>query len=152
MKRQRQDEATEAAFTLGDDDRFYAILASDGVRYETDPDAETVITFFVIRRSSGRFDIVNIYKTFKGRECVSRTVQTKQGIPAGRIEAEVTAIEQVFSESIEESTGYRIKWYRLDLARVEDRATQIAAIAYWGRVGVKVEPGGGITETECPRI
>ena len=54
------------AFTMEADDRFHSILVSVGVRYETAPDTETVLTFFTIRRSSGTFDIVNVMKTFKG--------------------------------------------------------------------------------------
>jgi hypothetical protein len=140
----RRRARQEPAFILEDGDLFYCILVSEGVRYESDPDAETVLTFFVVRRTNGTHDIVNVSKTFKGEACVSRTVQKKQGIPAGRIEDEVEAIERTFSKGIEDATGYRIRWYRLDLAQTKDRATQVAAIAHWGRVGVKADAGGGI--------
>jgi hypothetical protein len=84
-------------------------------------------------------------RTFKGKNCLSRTVNRKVGILADRIVAEITDIERIFTASIEKATGVRIKWHRLDLSNVAGRAAQIAAIASWGRVGVKMELGGGIS-------
>ena len=67
------------------DDRFHSILVSDGVRYETDPDHETVLTFFAIHRANGLFEIVNVMKTFRGDKCTLRNIQTKTDIPAHAI-------------------------------------------------------------------
>lgn len=39
---------------------------------------------------------------------------------------------------------YRIKWYKLDLTRTEDRAAQIACIKHWGRASVMVSLDGRI--------
>ena len=129
----------EAAFVLEAGDRFHIILVSDGVHFEVDPAAETVITFFVIRRASGAFEIVNITKTFSGGKCVSRNIQIKAGILAGRIDREVTNISAVFAAGIEKTTGYRIRWHRLDLSAISDHSAQITAIAGWGRVDVSAD-------------
>lgn len=128
------------AFTLDDGDRFHIIQISGVIRYDADP-SKTLIGFYIVRRSSGLFDLVNVVETFKGKRCVSRRVQTKPGIDDDRIEPEIDAIETVFSRMIEKATGYRIKWRRLDLARIEDRSTQIAAITHWLGCG-KAELGG----------
>ena len=128
------DRRREAAFVMGDGDRFHRIVVSDGVRYEVDAGAETVLTFFVIRRASGLFDIVNINKTFRGKECLSRTVQGKRGIPAGRIANEIDAVRIGFALGIEKATGYKLKWHELDLSEVDDQAEQAARIKEWGRV------------------
>jgi hypothetical protein len=135
-------DAGGAAFLMSADDRFHLIIVSDGVRYEADDDAETVITFFVIRRADGAFDVVNVNKTFRGKQCVSRTVQGKKGIPTDRIDDEVADIEKVFARGIEDATGYRMKWNRLDLSEIKGVQAQAAAIAAWGRLGVSVDFGG----------
>lgn len=144
MSGRRRNPEDEAAFVMRDGDRFHRILVSEGVRYEDDPDAETVVTFFVVRRADGTHDVFNVNKTFRGPDCVSRTIQAKRGIPADRIADEVEAIERTFSKGIQAATGYRIKWHSLDLGRVEGVQAQVAAIAHWGRVGVKVDAGGSI--------
>jgi hypothetical protein len=131
-------------YTLVAGDRFHAIQVSDGIRYETDSTVKTIITFFVVRRASGLFDIVTTVVTFRGRRCVSSKAHSKPGIDYDRIESEIAAIETVFSKAIEVITGYRIKWHRLDLARTEDRATQIACIQHWGRARVRVGIDGRI--------
>lgn len=138
MKSKRKAPEQEAAFVMEAGDRFHCILASDGVRYDVDDDAETILTFFVIRRSTGLYDIVNVNKTFKGRKCVSRTAQDKKRIDAGRIDAEVADIERVFAKGIEDKTGYRITWHRLDLSGIFKHSAQVAAISAWGRVGVRL--------------
>jgi len=125
-------------------DRSHCIIVSEGVRYESDPDVETVIAFFIIRRASGMFDIVNILKTFKAGRCVSRNVQGKKNIVAGRIADEIDALRICFALAIEKATGYTIKWHDLDLSGITGTQEQVAAIAAWGRVGVKAELDGGI--------
>lgn len=91
------------------DDRFHSILVSDGVRYETDPDHETVLTFFVIRRANGLYDIVNVMKTFKGSKCTLRNVQTKADIPAHSIAMEVAMVVSTFGDSIKEEIGFQMR-------------------------------------------
>ena len=80
MKRKLGPNEEDAAFVMEADDRFYRIIVSDGVRYESEPGAETVLAFFVIRRGSGLFDIANVNRTFSRGKPVSRTVQAKNGI------------------------------------------------------------------------
>ena len=120
-------------------DRLHSILVSDGVRYETDPDAETVLTFFAIRRANGTHDIVNVMKTFKGSKCTLRNVQTKADIPASAIAKEVAMVVSTFGHSIKEKTGFRMTWHRLDLANVPSMQEQVRLVKDWGRVGVWVE-------------
>ena len=134
MKAERKASEEEAAFVMEAGDRFHRIIASDGVRYDSDPDAETVLAFFVIRRASGIFDIVNVNKTFKGNGCVSRTVQTKAGIPAERIADETDGVRIGFALGIEKATGIKLKWHELDLSGVIDMDQQVARIKAWGRV------------------
>ena len=55
----RRPQDSDPAFVMESDDRFHSILVSDGVKYETAPDHETVLTFFFIRRANGLFEIVN---------------------------------------------------------------------------------------------
>ena len=129
----------EAAFVMKTGDLFHQIFVSDGVKFEVAPSFETVITFFVIRRAAGTFEVVNITKTFNGDKCVSRNVQIKAGIPAKRIDREVADVSAVFAAGIEKATGYRIQWQRLDLSAISDYAAQITAIAAWGRVGVSAD-------------
>jgi len=135
MKPERKPRQSEAAFVMSEGDRFHRIIVSEGVRYESDPDAETVIAFFVIRRASGMFDFVNVNKTFRAGKCVSRSVQGKKDIVAGRIADEIDAVRIGFALGIEKATGYKIKWHELDLSKVESMEGQVARIREWGRVG-----------------
>ena len=123
------------------DDRFHSILASDGVRYETAPDHETVLTFFIIRRANGLYEIVNVMKTFRGDKCALRNVQTKMDIPAHAVAREVYAVVSAFGGAIEKATGYRLTWHRLDLMNVESMREQVRLVKDWGRVGVWAELG-----------
>ena len=72
----------EAAFVLQDDDRFYKIITSGDIKFASDSGTVAVLTFFVIRRTSGVFDIFSIYKTFLKDRDVRRLVQSKQNIKA----------------------------------------------------------------------
>jgi hypothetical protein len=127
----------EAAFVLAEGDRFHSIIVSDGVKFDLAPNHETVITFFVIRRHSGLCDIFQVMKTFKGNDCISRNVQSKLNILAGRIDQEIDAIKIHFTEGIRKITGFGLKWNTLNLADTEDRQEQIRRIRAWGRVGVR---------------
>ena len=131
----------EPAFTMEADDRFHSILVSDGVRYETAPDTETVLTFFVIRRADGLHDIVNVMKTFRGDKCTLRNVQTKADIPAHAIAKEVAMVVSAFGDSIRDRTGFQMTWNRLDLMNVEAMQEQVRLVKDWGRVGVITELG-----------
>ena len=137
----RHPQDSDSAFVMEFDDRFHSILVSDGVKYETAPDHETVLTFFTIRRPNGLFDIVNVMKTFKADKCTLRNVQTKADIPAHAIAREVAMVVGTFGNSIKEMTGYQIRWHRLDLMNVESMQEQVRLIKEWGRVGVKAELG-----------
>ena len=134
-------QAPEPAFTMEADDRFHSILVSDGVRYETAPDTETVLTFFVIRRANGLYEIVNVMKTFRGSKCTLRNVQTKADIPVHAIAREVAMVVSTFGDAIREKTGYQMRWHRLDLMNVESREEQVRLVKEWGRVGVWAELG-----------
>ena len=138
VTKKHQPEA-EAAFVMGGEDRFHAIAVSDPIRFEMEPEAESVITFFFIRRGNGSCDAVNVNRIFDRGRCVSRTIQTKTGVPERRIREEPAATLRVFADGIERETGYRIKWNTLDLSAVEDRSRQIVRIRAWGRVGVRTE-------------
>ena len=132
---------TESAFTLEPCDRFKCMITSDPVKYEAAPDHETIISFFVIRRGSGKqaphtYEIVSIVKTFKGDECVSRAVQTKKDITAARIDMEIANIRKVFAQGIQDATCYNLFWNSLDLSEVKSIRGQIKKIKAWGRVGV----------------
>lgn len=134
-----QDSAP--AFTMEADDRFHSILVSNGVRYETAPDHETVLTFFVIRRANGLFEIVNVMKTFKADKYTLRNVQTKADIPAHAIAREVAMVVSTLGDSIREETGFQMRWHRLDLMNVESMQEQVRLIKDWNRVGVWAELG-----------
>lgn len=134
MKPKRKSPNEETAFVLEDGDRFHRIIVSEGVRYEMDDAAETVITFFVIRRAGGNFEIVNVVKTFRGGRCVSSNVQAKIGIPGDKVSDEIDAVRVNFALKIEQITGHKLKWHELDLSDIEDQAEQVASISAWGRV------------------
>ena len=136
MKRKRGHNEEEAAFVMEADDRFHAIIASNGIRYGQAPDTETVLVFFAIRRASGLIDIFNVMKTFKGAKCVSRNVQSKLGIPEARMTAELEAIREHFSGGIRDATGFVISWNELDLSAVSSRDEQVRRIQAWGGLRV----------------
>ena len=142
MSPKRESQDAQAAFVMEGGDRFHRIIVSDSVLFDVDAAAETVITFFVIRRVSGLFDIVNVNRTFSKGKPVSRTVQNKPGIRPDRIADEIDAIRIHFALGIEKATGYKLKWHELDLSKVDDHAEQVKRITAWGRVGVKAELAG----------
>jgi len=126
----------EPAFVMETDDRFHSITVSDVVRYDQSPNHETILTFFAIKRSNGLFEIVQVMKTFRDDEVITRNVQTKGNLEAVKIEEEVSAIVTVFGKAIEEHIGYKLKWHRLNLSNIADAKEQIRVIREWGRVGV----------------
>src|ERR1035437_8986035 len=91
----------EAAFVMGDGDRFRCILCSRPVLFDDKSGAEVILTFFVIRRSDGTYTICNVNRTYdSGGECVTRAVQGKDRIPADRIEDEVRGIRSTFTAGV----------------------------------------------------
>lgn len=135
----KTDPQEEAAFSLQENDRFHCILCSLPVRFDDKAKAEVILTFFVIRRASGRHTICNVNRTYDSKgACVTRAVQTKDGIPASRIDQEVTAIREAFSKGIEAGSGRKMEWDTLDLSTVASMKEQVARIHAWGRVGVRV--------------
>lgn len=124
------------AFTMEPNDRFHTIISSDPIRYSTHPTHETVITFFIISRESGHFDIIHILKTFDGEVCISRKIQEKPGIKGDRIFSEIAAIKELFSTRISNATGLIITWNTLSLYDVSTINEQCRMIRDWGRVGV----------------
>jgi hypothetical protein len=139
MSRKKPSREQEAAFVMQGGDRFHRILVADGVRFESAPGYETVLTFFVIRRAAGSFSIVNILKTFKGEVCQSRKVQTKEGVAADAIDREMDAVTGAFSQAIEAGSGKKLVWHTLDLSAVTDMRQQVQRIEAWGRVKAWME-------------
>ena len=144
MKRKRIPNEEGAAFVMEAGDRFHAIIASDPIRYGQAPDTETVLVFFAIRRTSGLIDIFNVMKTFKGKACINRNVQSKLGIPETRMAAELEAISEHFSRGIRDATGFAISWNELDLSAVSDRDEQIRRMRQWNRINVVKLPEIGL--------
>lgn len=125
-------------FTMEAGDRSYTVLVSDSIRYESALDAETVLTFFVIRRASGKFDVFHVLKTFERGKCVSRQVQDKRDIQVDAVDREVEAIRAAFTLTVEAGSAKRLTWHTLDLSGVTDGAEQVRRIRDWGRVGVSI--------------
>ena len=132
MKSSRKPNPDDVPIILDDGDRFLKIISSEPIQYEAEPDdCETFITFFVIALADGTYKIIQLMKTFKGDDCISKGMQGKYEIPADGIEKEIAKIE-IFSKGIEDATGYKIKWHKLDLSKVEGRDAQVTAIEAWG--------------------
>ena len=144
MKAKQKTPEESAAFVMEAGDRFYAIMASNGISYGQAPDTETVLAFFSIRRASGLIDVFNVMKTFKGKNCVSRNVQSKLGIPEARMAAELEAIREHFSRGIRDATGFVISWNELDLSAVSSRDEQVRRIQQWNRINVFKMPEIGL--------
>jgi len=135
-----EPEQPEPAYVMESDDQFYAIIVSSPIRYEVEPDAETILTFFVIRRQSGTIDIFNIMKTFQNDKCISRKVQSKLGISESKITAELEAIKTHFTEGVREKTNFTISWNELDLSSVIGRYAQMRRIHAWDGLRVWTQP------------
>lgn len=136
MKPNQKPEPAEPAFTMESDDRFYAIIASSSIKYEQIPGTETVMVFFAIRRASGKIDIFHVMKTFKGKDCISRNIQSKLNISEAGIDAELEQIQTHFAFGIKNATGLVIEWDFLDLSQVKDRDEQVRRIQQWNRLNV----------------
>lgn len=125
--------ANESAFVLTGSDRFHSLLVSDSVRFEMS-EWETVITFFVIRRTNGKYSIVNVIKTFEGDRCVSRRVNAKE-VPGNDLVKEIAGIRDTFTAGVEAGSGKKLVWHELDLSQSTDIREQVKRIQAWGRVG-----------------
>jgi hypothetical protein len=146
MNPMRRPDPSEAAFTMGDGDRFHGILCSHPVCFDDEAKAQIILTFFVIRRAGGTYTICNVNRTYDSKgECVTRSAQGKDGIPAARIDQEVREIREKFAKGVEAGSGRKLEWDWLDLSGITGTHEQVAAIAAWGRVGVKADLGGGIS-------
>jgi hypothetical protein len=131
-----KDECNEdsPAFVLAEGDRFYKILVSDDIAFEYPPNTASNLTFFVIRRAHGLYDIVHVMKTYEAEKCIRRSVNSKLGVKGTSIESEVASIQSVFSTAIKAQSGITLRWHTLDLADVEDTKEQVRRIQQWGRV------------------
>jgi len=136
MIQHQQPDHPQPAFTMKSGDRFHSIIMSEPIRYEICPETETILTFFVIRRASGTYKIVNVVKTFKEGECISRNIQTKNGIVEKDIDMEIKAVREGFAVGVEAETKYRIEWNSIDLSEVQDKEQQISRLKQWGRLNV----------------
>ena len=145
MKPNRKPETQEAAFTMDASDRLYAVIASCPIVYQV-PDMETVLVFFVIRRSTGLIDIFHIMKTFNGKICISRTVQCKLSIPGAKIAGEIKKIKEYFTDEIKAATNLSITWSHLDLSGIDDKNEQIKRIEQWNRLNVYRFPDINLNE------
>ena len=135
MKSKQKPETHEAAFTMDAADRLYAIIASNPIKYDQD-DMETVLVFFVIRRSTGLIDAFLVMKTFQGQRCINRTVQGKLSIPEAKIAGEIKKIKEYFTNEIKAATNFTIDWNELDLSSISDKNEQIRRIEQWNRLNV----------------
>jgi hypothetical protein len=116
-------------------DRFHGILCSLPVCFDDKSRAEVVLTFFIIRRKAGHFTICHISKTYDSRgRAVTRSVQTKDSIPAAAIDAEIADIRELFAKGVEKGCGRRLEWDYLDLGGTAGTAEQVRLIREWGRV------------------
>jgi hypothetical protein len=132
---------SDSVFVLESDDRFYKIISSGDILFESAPGTVAVITFFVIRRQRGVFDIYIVHKTFEKSGEVLKSVQSKENIGQQQIDAEVTKIRDVFGLGVTVKTGYQINWNELDLSGVADRDEQIRRIKAWGGLRVYRQEG-----------
>lgn len=143
MTPNKKPDPSEAAFSMGDGDRFHGILCSHPVRFDDQTKAEVILSFFVIRRADGTCTICNVNRTYDAKgNCVTRSVQGKEGIPADKIGNEIRELREAFSKGVEAGSGRRLEWDWLDLTKIEGVHQQVAAIAAWGRVDVKGEFSG----------
>ena len=135
------EKAFSPAFTLGSGDRFHKILVSAPVLFPASPGVEIILTFFIIRRSSGKFSIVNVMKTYEHGKCISNNTQTKDKISAQRIDRETGAIQAVFSRAIEQQSGVKLTWHVLDLSGDTEMKEQVRKIQEFGHVAAFVDDG-----------
>lgn len=145
VKFNQKPDPQEAAFTMDASDRLYAVIASCPIVYQV-PDMETVLVFFVIRRSTGLIDAFLVMKTFQGQRCVSRTVQSKLSISEAKIAGEIKKIKEYFTNEIKAATHFTISWNHLDLSGVADKNEQIKRIEQWNRLNVYKFPNISLNE------
>jgi len=133
----KERDTISPAFVMEPDDRFCRAIVADPVRYaQPQPEAETLLAFFVVRRAVGTFEIVHITRTFLEGKLASRNVQTKPGIPASVIDEEVDNVRIGFALGVERATGYKLRWHELDLSGVTERDEQVAQLREWDKFGV----------------
>ena len=139
MKAKRKAPEESAAFIMEASDRFHGILCSRPVMFDDKAKAEVILTFFVIRRADSTYTICNVNRTYDAKgNCVTRSVQGKEGIPADRIEQEIRGIRETFSRGVEAGSGRKLEWDYLNLSDVVGMKEQALRIHEWGRVGVSI--------------
>jgi len=121
------DFAEPGVFVLQDADRFHSISHSGEIPLA---DGTTMIlVIFVVRRTSGLFDMYIVNKFFRVDESVNRSLMSKTDIAAAEIEQTLATTEATFAQTIES-----IRWDELDLRRIDGKDAQIAAIKKWGKL------------------
>ena len=119
------------AFSIGPRDQLLRMIASSPVRLDSRPELATIIAFFIIRRESeGSIDIISTSEIYQDGKYAYRLVQKKTGIPSDRVEEDLEAILNCFADGIQNNTGCRVTWHRLDLSGAS-WAKQITAIHAW---------------------
>jgi hypothetical protein len=118
-----------SVFVLEDGDRFHAISHSCEIPL---PDGTTMIlVIFVVRRTSGNYDMFITNKFFRPGGDVSRTLMSKKGIPPADVEQVLVTTAATFARTLQAA---KIRWDELDLRKIEGKGGQIAAIKKWGRL------------------
>jgi hypothetical protein len=133
-----EDFVEPGVFVLQDKDRFHAILHSGEIHLA---DGTTmVLVIFVVRRSSGTFDMFITNKFFRPAGDVNRTLMSKKDIPPADIEQRLATTAAAFAKTLQSAKGLVIQWDELDLRKIEGKAEQIEAIKKWGRLrSVKIK-------------
>jgi|SRR5579862_1502997 len=126
------DWADPGVFVLQDADRFHSIshsgeiLLADGTKL--------ILVIFVVRRTSGTFDMFIVNKFFRPDGSVSRSVMSKTDIAAADIEPTLATTAATFAQTLQSAKGPAIRWDELDLRQIEGKGEQIVSIKKWGRL------------------
>lgn len=132
------------AFTMDAGDRFHSIMICAPVIFDATPKMETIMTFFVIRRSSGKYSIAHIIRTYDEKKCVSKKAHVKNDIPEQWLEKELNGLKGVtagFTQSAKKEWGVELKWDVLELKDVTDMKEQVQRIQAWGKITAFVDTG-----------
>ena len=121
------DFADPQRFVLQDADRFHAIRHSGEIRLGDG--TVMVLVIFIICRKSGMFDQFIVNKFFLADGAVSRSLMSKCGIPATKIEQTLATTSSAFAKAVP-----AIRWDELDLRAVGGRDEQTERIKRWGRL------------------
>jgi len=126
------DFAEPGVFVLQDADRFHSISHSGEIRLA---DGTTmVLVIFVVRRTSGLFDMYIVNKFFRADTTVNRSLMSKTNISQSDIEQTLATTAATFARTLQSAKGPVIRWDELDLRKTEGKDAQIAAIKRWGKL------------------